>query len=211
MESCDWWEVYDIAEALYDKLYKTSFWDLVEPSPEAHRKTPPLFFVEELNEVFRKNGIGWQMTNEGKIEFRGDQYFSEIYAQAREALTQSRMPYTERELRMAFEALSRRPEADVTGTVDHATSALESVVRRIVGTKATLGQAVRDLPDTHPALVAAIEKLYGYASDYEGGGRHGSEALQVDVQEAQLVFHVCAALISYLCEKFGLSHDHLQT
>ena len=99
---------------------------------------------------------------------------------------------------MSEGCLARRPEVDVTGVVQHSIAALEGLVKEKTGSTETLGQAVKLLKDVPPPLRDIVSKLYGYSSSDEGGGRHGSERLRVDRSEAQLVFHLATALISYL-------------
>lgn len=195
--SCDWWEVYNIAEAFYKELPAYS------PVSQKDEVPPHTFFVRKLNEVFLKYGIGWKMTDEGDIELRSDEFSNYAVEQAQQALVERNMPNSLRELHMAKKDLSRLPEPDVTGVVQHSTTALESLVRELTGTTKTLGDAAKDLKDLNipQVLIEAIRKLYGYASEPRGGGRHGSEYLQIDRAEAQLVFHLCAALIAYLSEK----------
>lgn len=199
--TCRWWNVYDIAEALFDALPANEIDSYL--TVDAQNGSPREFFVRKLNGVLLGEGIGWKITAQGVIELRSDQYAGHAVEKAREALQVRNMPKSLRELQMALEDLSRRPDPDVTGVVQHGTAALESLVREVTGTTKTLGQAAKELEHlaVHPALREAISRLFGYASDYQGGGRHGSEEVQVSRTEAQLLFHVCAALIAYLSEK----------
>lgn len=201
VDSCPWCKVYDIAEAFYQELAQRQPWD--PRVHEGYENSPPDFFVKKLNGVLLEHGIGWNMTKQGVIEFRSNKFSDQAIQHTQQILVEKNMPKTCRELSMAMEALSRRPESDVTGVVQHATAALEGLVREITGTTKTLGQAAKELQNLGipPALVRAISALYGYASEPKGGGRHGSEKLQVDRAEAQLVFHLCAALATYLSDK----------
>jgi len=58
IETCEWYLVYDIIEALYSSI------------SEVHRGQ----FEEELNDYFKVNGIGWKLSS-GLIETRGDDTF----------------------------------------------------------------------------------------------------------------------------------------
>jgi hypothetical protein len=55
---CEWYLVYDVIEALAQKLDK-KYLDR---------------FQSELNDYFKANGIGWKLEN-GQIETRGDETF----------------------------------------------------------------------------------------------------------------------------------------
>ncbi len=201
LEACPWWKVYDIAEGLYAALpaprrYPVEY-DLAPAAPE---RSPQEIFVRKLNEVLVDNGIGWLMNDQGMIVLRSDSFSTQAVDQATTALADRSMHNSLRELKMALEGLSRRPEPDVTGVVQHSMAALEGLVREIVGSNRTLGQATKELEalGVPSALQNAISALYGYASSPRGGGRHGGEQLQVDRAEAQMLFHLSAALIAYL-------------
>lgn len=76
-------------------------------------------------------------------------------------------------------------------------ASLECVVRDISGDhKATLGELLKRYPDMVPSpLNVALEKLWGFASEY---GRHVREGRNPEFTEAQLVVGVSAAVIAYL-------------
>jgi hypothetical protein len=121
---CEWFRVYDIAEAIADFLWQRN-------RAEA--------FVHYLNDFFRKNGIGWQMVGR-KIEVRGPSALEQVVRQAVGALDKTGRPTASRELHEALHDLSRRPQPDVTGAVQHAGAALECAARDVGGdAKKTLG------------------------------------------------------------------------
>lgn len=201
LKTCPWWKVYDIAEALYAVLpsphqYPVEHY-ITPPAPE---RLPQEIFMRKLNEILVDNGIGWLMNDHGMIVLRSDSFSAQAVDHATTALADRKMHNSLRELRMALEGLSRRPEADVTGVIQHSMAALEGLVREIMGSNRTLGQATKELEalGVPTSLQNAISALYGYASSPRGGGRHGGEQLQVDRAEAQMLFHLSAALIAYL-------------
>ena len=98
--------------------------------------------------------------------------------------------------------LSKRPEADLTGALQHALAALECVARDVTGdAKATLGAILGKhktlLP---PPMNEAAVKLWGYASEQ---GRHLREGRGPSSEEVGLAVHTAAALATYLCNKVG--------
>lgn len=66
IQGCDWYRVYDIAEASYVSL------------ATRNREEE---FEQHLNELFEELGIGWQMVN-GQVVTRGDQEFERAVAHA---------------------------------------------------------------------------------------------------------------------------------
>ncbi len=111
IDNCHWAKVYDIAEAFH----------------AAFRSDRNEIFENRLNQFFRENGIGWQMT-EGKIRYRGSETFAEITHKARKVLAQAGRSAAENEIHEALQDISRRPP-DITGAVQHAIAALECTAR----------------------------------------------------------------------------------
>lgn len=83
-------------------------------------------FQDSLNEFFVEEGIGWQIVD-GEIVTRGTEAFEAAVRQAGEALQAARRATAKDEIHEALADLSRRPEPDLTGAVQHAMAALECV------------------------------------------------------------------------------------
>lgn len=181
LEDCEWFEVYDFTEAIYPHLEnKAQF--------EAH-----------LNKYFRRNGIGWKF-EDGQIQVRGEDAFERSVDDARTALSAGGQVTAARELREALADLSRRPEPDITGAIQHALAALECTARDTTGDpKATLGDLIKRYPEMlKPPLDVAVSKLWGFASEY---GRHIREGRIPLHEDAELAVHVASAVASYLSKK----------
>jgi len=179
--SCDWFKVYDIAEIAYKELLDNYSGD-------------EIVFEERLNAYFLENGIGWQMTD-GKIMYRGSESFSEITRDTAEVLRSSGRSAASNEVHEALKDISRRPQPDITGAIQHAMAALECTARDVTGkTNATLGKIVPSLDLPQP-LDKAIDKLWGYASDR---ARHVREGSPVTTAEAELVVSVACATCTFL-------------
>lgn len=181
IDRAEWYEVYDIIEAI------------AEAVSDAAR------FEAEINKYFRRRGIGWQLTN-GHIETRGPEGFEQSLSQARAALSEAGLTTASKELHEALADLSRRPDPDITGAIQHALAALECVAREVSGNpKATLGAILSQHRQIVPApLDQALEKLWGFASEQ---GRHLREGRVPSFDEAALAVHVAAAVSQYLSKK----------
>ena len=180
---CDWFHVYDVIEEIY----------AAPQISDAER------FAQETNDYFRKRGIGWQLID-GRIEVRGPEHFEVTVRSAVEALEEIGLETAHGELREAQIDLSRRPEADVTGAIQHAMAALECVARDMTGNSgATLGKIISDYPALLPKpLDKAVEKAWGYASDR---GRHLREGGSPAYEDAELIVGISGAVCSYLIRK----------
>ena len=187
---CRWYKVYDIAEALYD--------DFASSDKDRSRQ-----FEDQLNQYFREYGIGWEM-QDGRVLIRGSANFSHATKEAVDSLTLTGRDVAASEVREALRDISRRPEPDVTGAIQHVIAALESTARDVIGKpNLTLGQIVRHLELPAP-LNTAVVKLWGYASDR---ARHVREGQTVATSEAELIVSVACALCTFLSKRADIDDD----
>ena len=97
------------------------------------------------------------------------------------------------EIREALRDISRRPIPDITGAIQHAGAALECTARDVLDDQSpTLGQLVKK------PLDAAVEKLWGFASD---NARHVSEGKEIDDAQAELFVSVACAVCIFLSKR----------
>src|ERR1700674_1177762 len=184
LHECDWFKVYDVAEALWRRL---------EMSFEAQDH-----FLIELNRFFREKGIGWELKDPDGIVFRGGEVFSAATNEAIEVLTATGRVTAAKEVHEALRDISRRPTPDVTGAIQHAIAALECTARDVTGKpKRTLGDLVRKLDLPRP-LDEAVEKLWGFSSER---ARHIREGAPVEPGEAELVVSVSCAVCNFLARR----------
>jgi hypothetical protein len=184
LRECDWFKVYDIAEAI---------WRTLEHDDDNQR-----LFQDELNRCFWEKGIGWQLKDPDGIVFRGGETFSATTSEAVYTLQQAGRATASAEIHEALKDISRRPVPDRTGAVQHAIAAMECVARDVTGESgATLGKLIPRLGLPKP-LDAAIEKLWGFASDR---ARHIREGEAVDALEAELVVSVACAACAFLASR----------
>ena len=187
MDSCEWYRVYDIIEAIYSFL-------------EHRRRGATSDYEESINECLVEMGIGWKLVN-GVIETRGEEAFELVVQDASGALDDADLTTSKQELDEAIRALSRRPEPNLSGAVFHAMAALECVAREVTGGKETLGGIIKQYPDLLPKpLDKAISKIWGYSSEI---ARHGKEDRNLEREEVQLVVGLAAIVATYLTQKLA--------
>jgi len=153
-------------------------------------------WAELINEYFLEAGVGWRLVD-GQLESRGAEGFETSVDTARDALESARLPTARGEIHEALRDLSRRPDPDLTGAIQHGMAALECTAREVVGDpRATLGEIIKRYPDLLPKpLDDALAKMWGYASEM---GRHVREGRTPEGAEAELIVGVAAAACSYL-------------
>ncbi len=187
LDDCEWHRVYDVIEIIYQEMSNTSF------------QFEPERFETEINTYFIEKGIGWQLTD-GRIEVRGPEAIQQAMKTAMATLSSSGLTTAQQELHEALIDLSRRPEPDITGAIQHSMAALECVAREISeNNKATLGEILkrRSTPIPKP-LDEAVAKAWGYASE---NARHIREGLVPSYEEAELIVGICATVSTYLVKK----------
>lgn len=188
IERCDWYRVYEIIEVAYEKIVQ-----------EEYKEE----FQNNINEFFVENGIGWRM-EKGELLIRGNETFEEEISATSSTLKDAGLSTSAEEIKQAILDLSRIPEPDITGAVQHSGAALECVAREVVGSKETLGALIKVHPEIVPTPInEVVSKLFGYASEK---GRHLREGILPSFDEAELIVRLSASLCSYLCKKHFPSH-----
>lgn len=181
LDNCEWYQVYDVIENIYQSLRESDK------------------FQDAINSYFKSEGIGWQLID-GKIEVRGEEGFEATIKKASSGLKESRLSTASNEIHEAISDLSRRPDPDITGAVQHGMAALECVAREVCGDKkATLGEIMKKYDGLIPKpLDNSIEKAWGYASEM---GRHLREGRTPKFEEAEFIVSICASISLYLIKK----------
>jgi hypothetical protein len=191
---------YNEAEGLIHDAQWYQIYDIIESLARSFEHQNRLGeFADYINIGFVKLGIGWNLDGT-VIVTRGDEVFQTTTHTAAQALEEKGYARAHKELKEALADLSRRPEPDLTGTVQHAIGALESVARDLCGKPTlTLGEIIKTYPELIPKPVdTAIEKLWGYASEF---ARHIREDRDISREEAQFVLGISASIIAYLMDK----------
>ncbi|MBL1410109.1 AbiJ-NTD4 domain-containing protein [Sphingobacterium faecale] len=181
MEECEWFYIYDIIERFHQTI---------------QRKAE---FTEEINDYFKANGIGWKLNN-GHIVFRGEELFEDDLGKAIKELGEAKLHTAQNEIREAINDLSRRPNPDITGAIQHGVASLECVARDLVGNnKITLGELIkRNREIVPPTIDIIVEKIWGFSSEQ---GRHLREQGEPSYEEAELMLGLSASISTYLAKK----------
>jgi hypothetical protein len=186
MYGAPWHRVYDFVELVYDRLANSQ-----DPARAEQ-------WANAVNEYFVENGVGWRIVN-GQLESRGQEAFETAVDSARKALDEATLSTAKQEIHEALRDLSRRPEPDLTGAVQHAMAALECTARQTTNdARATLGEILRRHPDIVPRpLDESLSRIWGYSSEM---ARHIQEGRTPGRSEAELVVTVAAAVCTYLAQ-----------
>ncbi|WP_028231056.1 AbiJ-NTD4 domain-containing protein [Paraburkholderia mimosarum] len=188
VDDAPWYKVYDIAEAIHRAVQA------------GHATKAAEHFREELNAYFVERGIGWELHDDG-LRYRGPEGFETVVKHAQTDVSAHGHLTAANELHQAIGDLSRRPEPDRTGAIQHAMASLECVAREVAGSTATLGDVIKAHRDLMPRpLDVAIEKIWGFTSER---GRHLIEGREPTAEEAELIVGLAAAIGAYLAKLGG--------
>jgi AbiJ N-terminal domain 4 len=197
LHNCPWYSIYDVCEASFRDILHGGFGVGRVPL----EMIPAEEFPRRLNELFEEFGIDRQMVD-GQIVVRGPEEFEHAVNDAVERIQQAGHRTPKQELEEARKDLSRRPEPDITGTVQHCIAALECTARIVsADERATLGVII----ERHAAemgiprpLDTAIQQMWGYACER---ARHLREGRVLSREEAELILTISSGLISYLLQR----------
>jgi hypothetical protein len=159
--------------------------------------------VEREAEVFRRVVNDILAANMSAYRFVGAEIIRITEPEQIDAVTRAQtdaesVPAAKTHLENAARLLNDRKEPDYANSIKESVSAVESVARQVTGNpKATLGDALKKVPNLHPAMRDAWLKMYGYTSD-ASGIRHASDGMPVNVDTALYFLVTCSAFVSYL-------------
>lgn len=187
LADCPWYRVYDAIEAFAECISK------------GRNRKPAVEFENTVNQYFREAGIGWKLEN-GSILSRGDEEFEVQTSTAATLLAEAGHNTAGQELHQAISDLSRRPEPDLTGAIQHAMAAMECVAREFCDEpQPTFGKLIERHPNMLPRpLNQGVEKAWGYASEM---GRHIREGRIPEREEAELIVGIAASVSTYLTRR----------
>lgn len=184
IDNCEWYFVYDVIERIVDILHGR----LESEAADS--------FSKRVNRYFARKGIGWELDN-GSVVFRGDDDFQATMKNAQTDLEAAGSRTASSELKESRRDLSRRPEPDITGSIQHAMAAVECLIRTVSNDpKGTLGGILSKhkhlLPET---LRTSLEKAWGFSSEM---ARHIREGRVPSLPEAEFVVGLSGLMCSYL-------------
>jgi hypothetical protein len=189
VDGCEWYEVYDLIEEIFRYLF--------EASPQ--KNYDYIYFQDEINKYFIKEGIGWKL-EKGILEIRGNEAYEKLLKDTKMIFSKTNKNTAKSEIEEAIKDLSKRPNPDITGSIQHSIAALECIARDFTGNNSlTLGDILKRNPTMIPKpLDNGITKIWGYASEF---GRHLKEGKAPTLREAKLVVGLSLVISTYLIEK----------
>ena len=153
---------------------------------------------KHINDIFQKEYVGYRYIGSHIVAITDEQEHLSL----KESLE---IPYKKVTIHLdkSLHFLSDRENPDYANSIKESVSAVEAMCSKILGKSGTLGATLKKIESQgvmiHPALKAAFENLYGYASDAPGI-RHSGQLGGKDASfnEAKFMLVSCSAFINYL-------------
>ena len=162
-------------------------------------------FIQPANRILKREMSAYRFIGNLLVPVNSEEEVIEV-----ETANQNLDPTSpaRKHLRQAMVLFSDRANPDYPNSIKESVSAVESVVRSLLGDeKATLGAGLRKLEKEQglpPTLKKAFSTLYGYTSD-SGGIRHAITEGDVPPSrpEARFMLVTCSAFVNYLITKLN--------
>lgn len=203
--SLPWYAAYDLTEFLVHTHYEMT---TISYGDGSHQKfihpTNPERFMNAINNILERELSGFRFIQGSLVPITNAAEIEEIDL-AVVAAGKFGFAGAQTHVRTALGLLGKKPMPDYRNAIKEAISAVETVVKKIVGAEsATLDAALKELgkkTDIHGALSSGFSKLYGYTSD-EGGIRHAIlDEPNVGFAEAKYMIVSCSAFVNFLIQK----------
>jgi hypothetical protein len=187
-----WWKVYNLIEFIAENTGRTTG----NSNPDKFIAKANMIFEEETAGYRFLNGVIVPITNPAEIESIDESI---------DSANRNRLYGTETHLKTAIELLSKKPIPDYRNSIKESISAIESLVKQLVGDEGGgLDKALEKLDAKvkfHGAFKAGLLSLYGSTSD-EDGIRHAIlEEPNLGFDEAKFMLVACSTLVNFIIAK----------
>ncbi len=155
--------------------------------------------IKVLNQILEKENAAYRIVGTEFVEITDTNEIKAI----EEALQHPEAP-VRAHIQSALTMLSDRKNPDYRNSIKESISAVEAACRLVTGlTSATLGEALKKIPNLHPALRNSFLALYGYTSDASGIRHSLLEESNLTYADAKFMLASCSAFVSYLRSNAG--------
>jgi hypothetical protein len=150
--------------------------------------------IHWLNEVLETENAAYRIVGHEVLEITDTNEIKAI----EDALAHPDAP-VRLHIQSALTMLSDRENPDYRNSIKESISAVEAACRIVTGLKAaTLGDALKKVPNLYPALQKSFLALYGFTSDAAGIRHSLLEESELTYADAKFMLASCAAFVSYL-------------
>lgn len=155
-------------------------------------------FIEKCNVILERELSAYRFVGTTVAQLTSEQEISEI---ENALLIHDSLKPVKTHLQSALDKFADKKSPDYRNSIKESISAVESLCNLIKGTKTTLGEALKDFKDLHPALKDSFIKLYGYTSDAQGIRHALLDESNLDYEDAKYMLVSCSAFINFLVSR----------
>jgi hypothetical protein len=179
LDNCQWWEVYNLIEAMYTGLASST-----EPSKAT-------LFKSAVNGVFGQESIGWRMDENGHLQRLLPSAVNVEVERVFKELEAPRFSPALVLVRSAREAYNARPRSDLD-VCTNIFDALESVAKEVFSVSGTFGDVLKKAKGSFSdETISTLTTLYALANHHY---RHGTTMpFALKPAETDFVYVTCLA------------------
>lgn len=161
--------------------------------------------VDEYNRILERENSAFRFVNNQLMEVTSTEEIQEIenvFSQDDKFL------HVKEHLNQAMSLLAKRDDPDFRNSIKESISAVESLVKLLVGSKGTLGQLLKHMERDgviSPALQKAYSSLYGYTSDANGIRHALMDEHNLAYADARYMLVICSAFVNYVIETVDIN------
>lgn len=187
-----WWQVYNLIEFIVENPLETIGTNKSDK------------FVAEVNRILEEDTSGYRFINHVLAPITNATEIESI-EKSIQSTNKRGFSGAETHLKTAIELLAKKPKPDYRNSIKESISAIESIVKQLVGEEGGgLDKALGKL-DTqvkfHGGFKSGLLNLYGYTSS-EDGIRHAIlKEKDVGFDEAKYMLVTCSAFVNFIIEK----------
>lgn len=187
----EWYEKFDLIEFLCKKPSRSN------SIAESHR----IKFINNINSILERELSPYRLIENQLVKISSKEELKSIEESIK--IDEKYKPVKNHLIR-AIDLFSNRKSPDYRNSIKESISAIESLCSIITeNPKSTLGTALKEIEDLHPALKSAFTKLYGYTSDAKGIRHSLIDEDDIKQEEAKFMLVSCSAFVNYLIQKTG--------
>lgn len=180
---CQWFEVYDLLEYFI----------------QDHNGLMLDEDIDFVNNILERENSAYRIVGRVVVEITDQNEIKAI----EDALDVPAEPVREH-IKTSLQFLSDREAPGYRNSIKEAISAVEASCRLVTGmSSATLGDALKKIPDLHPALQKSFLALYGFTSDANGIRHSLLDETTLTYADAKFMLSTCSAFVSYLQASSG--------
>lgn len=191
--SLKWYEVYNLLEFIEQNVDEIN----LELSVAAD-------YISDINKILEEEMSAYRFINSTLAPISHSEEVESISSSI-QAAEKAELFGTKQHIETAIQLMSKKPTPDYRNSIKESISAIESVVKQIIGEEAGgLDKALTKLDTAikfHGGFKSGLLSFYGYTSDASGIRHAILGQPNVDFDDAKFMLVSCSALVNFIISK----------